>query len=114
MSPGAIILSAVLFGLAGLAEIGGGWLIWQTVRGSASWLQALLGSFVLIGYGFIPTLQPMTQFGRLYAAYGGLFVVLALLWAWLVDKQAPDQWDLAGAAICLLGAAIIVYAPRSA
>ncbi len=112
MSAITVIFSAVLFGLAGLAEIGGGWLIWQVVRGSAAWFWAIVGGIVLVGYGFIPTLQPTTQFGRVYAAYGGLFIVLSLGWGWVVDKQTPDSWDWLGAAICTIGAAIIIYAPR--
>ncbi len=114
MSVLAIVGSAVLFGLAGLAEIGGGWLIWQVVRESAAWFWALVGGLVLVSYGFIPTLQPATQFGRVYAAYGGWFIVLALGWGWLVDKNQPDHWDLIGGFICLIGAAIIIYAPRPA
>ncbi len=113
MSLGMIIWSAALFGLAGLAEIGGGWLVWQVVRESAAWYWALVGGLILVGYGFIPTLQPFTQFGRLYAAYGGLFIILSLLWGWVFDKQTPDGWDTLGGAICLLGAAIIIYAPRA-
>jgi small multidrug resistance family-3 protein len=113
MSLGTLIWSAMLFGLAGLTEIGGGWLIWQVVREQAAGFWALVGGAVLISYGFIPTLQPVAQFGRVYAAYGGLFIILALLWGWLVDRQTPDMWDVSGAVICLLGAAVILYAPRS-
>lgn len=114
MSLGTIIWSGLLFGLAGLAEIGGGWLIWQVVREHAAWFLALAGGLVLLLYGFIPTLQPVNQFGRVYAAYGGLFIILALLWGWVVDRQAPDRWDVVGAGVCLLGAAVIIYGPRSA
>jgi small multidrug resistance family-3 protein len=114
MLPAIILGSALLFVLAGLAEIGGGWLIWQVVKEGANWGWALLGGVILIFYGFIPTLQPATTFGRVYAAYGGWFIILALLWGWLVDKNKPDGWDLLGAAFCLVGAAIIIYAPRSA
>ncbi len=113
MSLATIAWSSALFGLAGLAEIGGGWLVWQTLREGAAWFWAVAGSFVLVGYGFIPTLQPLGQFGRIYAAYGGLFILLSLLWGWVVDRQPPDQWDILGGLVCVVGAAIILYAPRS-
>lgn len=114
MSLFAILGSTVLFGLAGLAEIGGGWLVWQVVREGAAWFWAVVGGAVLISYGFIPTLQPLTQFGRVYAAYGGWFIILALLWGWLIDHQRPDRWDLIGAVLCLVGTAVIIYGPRAA
>ncbi len=112
MSLGMLLWSAALFGMAGLAEIGGGWLVWQVVRENAAWWWSIAGGLVLVSYGFIPTLQPAGQFGRVYAAYGGWFIILSLLWGWLVDKQAPDRWDIGGALVCLLGAALIIYAPR--
>ncbi len=113
MTLGNLLWSAILFGLAGLAEIGGGWLIWQVVRANAAWVWAVVGGLILIGYGFIPTLQPALQFGRVYAAYGGMFILMSLFWGWLVDKNPPDQWDVLGGLLCLVGAAIIIYAPRS-
>jgi len=67
----------------------------------------------LILYGIIPTLQPYANFGRIYAAYGGVFVVMSILWGWAIDGKAPDNYDLIGAAICIVGIAIIMYAPRS-
>jgi len=72
-----------------------------------------VGAAVLVLYGLIPTYQA-AHFGRVYAAYGGAFVVLSLLWGWGVDRIAPDRYDLAGAALCLLGVAIIMYSPRGA
>jgi small multidrug resistance family-3 protein len=113
MSFGSLGWSIFLFVMAGLAEIGGGWLIWQVVRAQASWWVALLGGLILAGYGFIAASQPFPQFGRVYAAYGGVFIVMSLLWGWLVDKQRPDGWDITGALICLVGAALIIYAPRA-
>ena len=102
-----------LFGLAGLAEIGGGYLIWQWLReGRPLWV-GLLGAGILVLYGILPTLQPATlDFGRVYAAYGGAFIALALAWGWLVDGRQPDGPSLGGAALALLGAAIIIYWPR--
>lgn len=105
--------SILLFGLAGLAEIGGGYLMWLWLReGRPLWVGAL-GGIVLIGYGILPTLQPATlDFGKVYAAYGGVFILLSLLWGWAVDGVRPDVPSLWGAGIALLGAAIIVYWPR--
>ncbi|MCP1661120.1 YnfA family protein [Neisseria perflava] len=104
--------SVFFFILAGLAEIGGGYLIWLYLREGKSPLYFLLGGIVLVVYGIIPTLQPTPNFGRVYAAYGGVFVALSVLWGWLVDGMVPDGYDLAGALICLLGVAVIMYAPR--
>ncbi len=106
-----ITRSAVLFVLAGLCEIGGGWLVWQWFRSGRSVALGVLGGLVLFLYGIIPTFQP-AHFGRVYAAYGGVFVLLALLWGWRIDGTAPDLWDVVGASLCLLGVAVIMYAPR--
>jgi len=107
-----IAYSILWFVLAGLAEIGGGYLIWLWLReGHSAWL-GLAGALALAAYGVIPTLQP-AGFGRVYAAYGGVFIVLALAWGWGVDGNAPDRWDLLGATLALLGAGIMMYAPRT-
>ena len=103
--------SISLFVLAGLCEIGGGYMVWQWWRNGATWALALGGALVLFLYGIIPTYQP-AHFGRVYAAYGGWFVVLSLLWGWSVDGIAPDRFDLIGGLICLAGVAVIMYAPR--
>jgi len=65
----------------------------------------VIGAAVLILYGIIPTFQP-AHFGRVYASYGGIFIVLALLWGWQIDKIAPDRFDLIGGAICLMGVSV--------
>jgi small multidrug resistance family-3 protein len=101
-----------LFLLAGLAEIGGGYLIWLWLRESKPIGYGLIGGFILILYGVIPTLQSYPSFGRVYAAYGGVFIILAVLWGWLVDKKTPDLYDWAGALICLVGVSVILWAPR--
>ncbi|WP_251960925.1 YnfA family protein [Nostoc commune] len=106
-----IIKSLVYFFLAGLCEIGGGYLVWLWLReGKSMWL-ALGGSVLLTVYGFIATQQP-TNFGRTYAAYGGIFIILSILWGWKIDGLAPDKFDQLGAWIVLLGVLIIMYAPR--
>ncbi len=106
-----IVYSVVLFILAGLCEIGGGYLIWQAIRGGKGWFIGLLGGLILILYGIIPTFQS-SNFGRVYAAYGGVFVVMSLLWGWGFDKTQPDLPDIAGAFLCLIGIAVIMYWPR--
>lgn len=106
-----ILKSIVLFLLAGLFEIGGGYLVWQWWRNSAGFLIGALGGFILLLYGIVPTYQA-DHFGRVYAAYGGWFVVLSILWGWGVDRIAPDRYDIVGAAVCLIGVVIIMYAPR--
>ena len=103
--------SVGLFLLAGLFEIGGGWLIWQWWRNGWPLAAGALGAAVLIAYGIVPTYQP-EHFARVYAAYGGWFVVLSLLWGRVVDGAQPDRYDLIGAGLCLLGVAVIMYAPR--
>ncbi|GEM45488.1 YnfA family protein [Deinococcus cellulosilyticus] len=107
--------SILLFLLAGLAEIGGGYLVWIWLReGKPVWV-GLLGGLILILYGILPTLQPtVLDFGRVYAAYGGLFIVLSLLWGWMVDGKTPDTPSLVGACIALMGAAVIAWWPRAA
>ena len=107
-----IAQSVGLFLLAGLAEIGGGYLMWLWWRGGRPWPIGLVGGLVLVLYGLIPTYQP-AHFGRVYAAYGGVFVVLSVLWGWALDRIAPDRWDLIGAALCLTGVVVIMYAPRA-
>jgi small multidrug resistance family-3 protein len=103
--------SVVLFIVAGLCEIGGGWLVWQWLREGKSSTWGLWGAAVLILYGVIPTFQP-AHFGRVYAAYGGVFIVLSLLWGWRMDGNVPDRFDVIGAAISLLGVFVIMYWPR--
>src|SRR4051794_271744 len=104
--------SVLLFVLAAVAEIGGAWLIWQGVREHRGLLWAGAGVVALGGYGFVATLQPDASFGRVLAAYGGGVVVGSLLWAMALDGFRPDRFDLIGAAVCLAGVVVIMYAPR--
>ncbi|MEV0584362.1 YnfA family protein [Nonomuraea sp. NPDC050310] len=108
-----IIRSLVLFALAALAEIGGAWLVWQGVREQRGLVWIGAGVIALGLYGFVATLQPDADFGRILAAYGGVFVAGSLVWGMVVDGFRPDRWDVAGALICLAGVAVIMYAPRS-
>ncbi|MFI6762515.1 YnfA family protein [Micromonospora sp. NPDC050417] len=104
--------SLLLFLLAAVAEIGGAWLVWQGVREHRGLLFVAAGMLALAGYGFVAAFQPDPNFGRVLAAYGGFFVAGSLAWAVVVDRFRPDRYDLTGAAVCLIGVAIIMYAPR--
>ena len=108
-----VLRSIVLFVVAALAEIGGAWLVWQGVREhrGLAWIGA--GIVALGLYGFVATLQPDAHFGRILAAYGGVFVAGSLAWGMVLDGFRPDRFDIIGAVICLVGAALIMYAPRS-
>ena len=108
-----VLRSMLLFLLAAAAEIGGAWLIWQGVREHRGLLWAGAGVLALGAYGFVATLQPDPHFGRILAAYGGVFVAGSLAWGVIVDGFRPDRWDLLGAAVCLAGVALIMYAPRA-
>jgi small multidrug resistance family-3 protein len=101
-----------LFIAAGLAEIGGGYLVWRWLREGAPIFFGVLGAIVLVIYGVIPTLQRSHDFGRIYAAYGGVFVVASLLWGWGIDGMRPDRFDVIGGAVVLGGVAIIYFTPR--
>ena len=104
--------SLLTFFVAGLCEIGGGYLVWLWLREGRSLWYGVFGAAVLVLYGVIPTFQP-AHFGRVYAAYGGIFIVLSILWGWGVDKTAPDAYDVIGGMLALAGVAVIMYAPRS-
>jgi small multidrug resistance family-3 protein len=105
--------SILLFLLAAVAEIGGAWLVWQGVREQRGLLWVGAGVVALGLYGFVATLQPEANFGRILAAYGGVFVAGSLAWGMVVDGFRPDRFDYLGAALCLLGVAVIMYAPRT-
>lgn len=106
--------SLALFALAALAEIGGAWLVWQGVREQRGLLWVGAGMVALGLYGLVATLQPEASFGRVLAAYGGVFVAGSLAWGVVLDGFRPDRYDLVGAAVCLLGVGVIMYAPRGA
>ncbi len=104
-------LSISLFVIAGLCEIGGGYLVWLWLREGKPFAYAAAGAILLILYGVIPPLQT-AHFGRVYAAYGGMFIVLSLLWGWGADGTRPDRFDVVGAVICMIGMGVIMYMPR--
>lgn len=108
-----MLRSVVVFALAAVAEIGGAYLVWQGLReGRGAWY-VVVGGIALVAYGVIATLQPSNEFGRVLAAYGGVFIAGSLLWAVAFDGFRPDRWDLLGAGICMVGVAVLMYAPRS-
>jgi small multidrug resistance family-3 protein len=111
MTTMAILRSVLLFILAGVCEVGGGWLIWQSLREQKPAWWGLAGGVVLILYGIIPTLQA-AHFGRVYAVYGGFFIVLSLLWGWHFDGDRPDRVDVIGAATAIVGVCVMMYWPR--
>lgn len=106
-----IVKSLFYFVLAGLCEIGGGYLVWLWLRNGKSISYALGGAVVLILYGVIPTFQ-QAHFGRVYSAYGGIFVIMSIFWGWIIDNIKPDRYDIIGGVICLIGVGMIMYWPR--
>ena len=106
-----ILLSLFFFFIAGLCEIGGGYLVWLWLREDMSWVLGAIGGFILFLYGIVPTFQP-SYFHRIYAAYGGVFIAMALLWGLLFEHVIPDFYDILGAVIAIIGVVIIFYVPR--
>jgi small multidrug resistance family-3 protein len=107
-----VLRSVALFLLAAVAEIGGAWLVWQGVREHRGLVWVGAGVVALAAYGFVATLQPDAHFGRILAAYGGVFVAGSLVWGMVADGFRPDRFDYLGAAVCLAGVGLIMYAPR--
>ena len=105
------IFSGILFFIAALMEICGGYLVWLWIREKKTIVLALLGGIVLFVYGIIPTFQP-AHFGRVYAAYGGIFILSSILWGLIIDKKRPDRYEIIGSLVVVFGAVIIFYSPR--
>jgi small multidrug resistance family-3 protein len=108
----SVAKTILLFVLAAVAEIGGAWLVWQGVREHRGLVWVGAGIAALAAYGFVATLQDDPHFGRILAAYGGVFVAGSLAWGVIADGFQPDHWDLIGAAVCLVGVGVIMFAPR--
>jgi small multidrug resistance family-3 protein len=106
-----IAVTLFFFFIAGLCEIGGGYLVWLWLRDGMSWVLGAVGGFVLFLYGIVPTFQP-SHFHRIYAAYGGIFIVMAVFWGWIFEGIAPDTYDVIGTLITVAGVVIIYYIPR--
>lgn len=108
---GRIGVTLLFFFIAGLCEIGGGYLVWLWLRDGMSWILGVLGGLVLFLYGIVPTFQP-SHFHRIYAAYGGVFIVMSILWGWFFEGIPPDRYDILGTVVAVSGVAIIFYMPR--
>ena len=108
---GYLFKSLPIFFLAGLFEIGGGYLMWLWIKEGKPLWYGIVGAIILALYGVVATFQTVS-FARVYATYGGIFIVMSLLWAMKFDKYVPDKYDIIGALIALLGVCIIYYAPR--
>ena len=108
----SVLRSVLLFVLAAIAEIGGAWLVWQGVREHRGVVWVGAGIAALGAYGFVATFQDDNNFGRILAAYGGIFVAGSLAWGMALDGFRPDRFDYAGAALCLVGVGVMMYAPR--
>jgi small multidrug resistance family-3 protein len=106
-----VAYSLFFFFLAGLCEIGGGYLVWLWLRESYSWIFGAFGGLVLFIYGVIPTFQK-AHFGRTYAAYGGIFIIMAIAWGYFFEGVIPDMYDIVGTIIASIGVVIIFYYPR--
>ncbi|MFB8141359.1 YnfA family protein [Streptomyces parvus] len=104
--------SIALFVVAALFEIGGAWLVWQGLREHKGWVWVGAGVIALGLYGVVATLQSDDNFGRILAAYGGIFVAGSIAWGMVADGYRPDRFDIIGALVCLAGMAVIMYAPR--
>lgn len=106
-----LVKSISIFLLAGLCEIGGGYLVWLWLKEDKPVWYGVLGGVILAAYGVVATLQT-ANFARVYATYGGFFIVLSILWAMKFDKFVPDKYDVIGGLVALLGVCIIYYGPR--
>ena len=106
-----VLTSIVLFFVAAVAEIGGGYMVWKWLRERKGMLFGIIGGIVLFIYGVIPTFQP-AQFGSVYAAYGGIFIISSILWGMFIDRKKPDRYEVIGSVIAVMGAVIIFYSPR--
>lgn len=106
--------SVMWYCLAALGEIGGCFAFWAWLRMGKSALWALPGLVSLAIFAFVLTRVDASNAGRAYAAYGGIYIIASILWLWMAEGVQPDRWDLSGAAVCLIGSAIILFGPRGA
>jgi small multidrug resistance family-3 protein len=103
---------ALLFGITAIAEIGGCFAVYAWLRKGASPWWLLPGAVSLALFAWLLALHPSGAACRTYAAYGGVYVAASMLWLWFIERQIPDQWDVIGAAVCLVGTVLIVFGPR--
>lgn len=107
----SIIVPFIVFIIAAIAEIGGGYLVWLWLRKKKTYLLGIVGGIIMFLYGIVPTFQP-AEFGRVYAAYGGIFIISSILWGMTVEKKRPDRYEIIGSFVAVLGSIIIFYTPR--
>ena len=107
----SIIVPFIVFIIAAIAEIGGGYLVWLWLRKKKTYLLGIVGGIIMFLYGIVPTFQP-AEFGRVYAAYGGIFIISSILWGMTVEKKRPDRYEIIGSLVAVLGSIIIFYTPR--
>ena len=100
-----------IFFLAAMLEIGGGYLVWKWLRNHKGKILGIVGAVVLFTYGIVMTLQP-ENFGKVYATYGGIFVVSSIIWGYWIDKKKPDKFEIIGSIVVLMGVAVMFYLPR--
>ncbi|MEW6589005.1 MAG: YnfA family protein [Thermoproteota archaeon] len=106
-----IATTLAVFFFAAVLEIGGGYLVWKWLRDHKGKTFGIIGGLVLFAYGIVPTLQP-AEFGRVYATYGGIFVVMSVIWGYWVDKKKPDKFEIIGSIIVFIGVVVMFYFPR--
>lgn len=103
----------LIYCAAAIAEIAGCFAFWAWLRLDRSPLWAVPGVLSLVLFAWLLTLVETEQAGRAFAAYGGIYIAASLAWMWLGEGARPDRWDLLGAGICVLGASVILWAPRA-
>lgn len=106
-----IVPTIALFFFATILEIGGGYMVWKWLKNHKGKIFGIIGGIILFSYGIIMTLQP-ENFGRVYAAYGGFFVISSILWGYWIDKKKPDRFEIIGSIIVLIGVTVMFYFPR--
>jgi len=107
-------MTLLTYTIAAFAEIAGCFAFWAWMRANASAVWLIPGTMSLILFAWLLTKIDAEFAGRAYAAYGGVYIGASLIWLWLAESKAPDRWDLTGAAICLIGASVIIFGPRTA
>lgn len=110
--PQTLWSTTALFLVTASAEIGGCYAVYHWRRAAGPWWWLLPGALSLGLFAWLLTLHPSSSAGRIYAAYGGVYIITAMGWQWLVEHQPPDRWDLLGATCCFLGMACILFGPR--